>query len=444
MENEAGDYEGRLARTWEHSPDYREWTYHLRTDVRWHDGVPVTAHDVKFTLDLLGHPDVAERAGVEAAVIDDSTVRMRYAAPAPQPEAAGLVFYPRHLLADLDPAKIREWSFWTHPVGNGPFRAVRYLPETAMEFEPNPDYYQGKPRIERLILKFVGHEAITDLLSGSVDLVPYANPAHIRRLAGDRRFQVEHHISTNLVHALYWRTDHPLFTDPRVRQALTMGIDRKELLTLLSLPAEVPLVDGPFTKRQVNGRDLPAPLAFDPAGATALLEAAGWRDRDGDGIRERAGRQFRFTALVTTRESVTEMAQYVREALRRVGVEMNLQPLDQASVHERLRSGEYEAAFAFFRQQGGWLSQDFADTRLGNPAARRLIERARGTGDPDERDRIYRELGGLFQAEVPVTFLLPVTGTFLAHRRVQGLRRVTQADLFDRMDQLWVSDGARP
>ena len=60
--NELGELEGRLARSWEHSPDHREYTYHLRTEVRWDDGVPVTAHDVKFTLDLLGHPDVVPTA----------------------------------------------------------------------------------------------------------------------------------------------------------------------------------------------------------------------------------------------------------------------------------------------------------------------------------------------------------------------------------------------
>ena len=75
MLNENGALEGRLAKSWEHSPDYRSWTIHLRTDVRWHDGVPVTAHDVKFTLDLLSHPDVLQESpdAYTVTVLDDST-----------------------------------------------------------------------------------------------------------------------------------------------------------------------------------------------------------------------------------------------------------------------------------------------------------------------------------------------------------------------------------
>ncbi len=73
--DERGELEPGLAQRWEHSPDYREWTYRLRTDVRWHDGVPVTAHDVKFTLDLLSHPDVHEYIFESVTVLDDFTVK---------------------------------------------------------------------------------------------------------------------------------------------------------------------------------------------------------------------------------------------------------------------------------------------------------------------------------------------------------------------------------
>jgi len=114
--DEHGELEGHLARSWEHSPDYREYTYHLRTDVRWDDGVPVTAHDVKFTLDLLGQV-VTEYAGVKATIVDDSTVRIR---AANQYYIDDISYFPRHLLEGLDPKRFWEWEFWTHPVGNEP------------------------------------------------------------------------------------------------------------------------------------------------------------------------------------------------------------------------------------------------------------------------------------------------------------------------------------
>ena len=106
--DEHGELEGRLARNWEHSLDWKELTFHLRTDVRWDDGKPVTARDVKFTLDLLAHPAIAEYTGINATIVNDSTVRIRA-------RNAGyiddIVYYPEHLLASLDPRKFWEWDF---------------------------------------------------------------------------------------------------------------------------------------------------------------------------------------------------------------------------------------------------------------------------------------------------------------------------------------------
>jgi peptide/nickel transport system substrate-binding protein len=162
-QNDRGELEGQLAKSWEHSSDHREYIFHLRTGLHWSDGVPVTAHDVKFTLDLLCDPDVGEYSGIEATVVDDSTVQIRAANPG---YIADITYFPRHLLRELDPKRFWQWEFWTHPVGNGPYRFVRYVPETLMELEANPDHFGGSPRIERVILKFVGEAGITELLAG--------------------------------------------------------------------------------------------------------------------------------------------------------------------------------------------------------------------------------------------------------------------------------------
>ncbi len=136
-----GEPTGNLARSWEHTPDYRSWTIHLRTDVRWHDGVPVTAHDIKFTLDLLSDPQVGVMAGAansSVAALDDSTVAVEIQASGINLLDGYTVYYPKHLLEDLDPAQISTWDFWNAPVGNGPYRYVRRVPQLLMEFEANP------------------------------------------------------------------------------------------------------------------------------------------------------------------------------------------------------------------------------------------------------------------------------------------------------------------
>ena len=437
--DENGELEGRLARSWEHSEDYREWTYHLRTDVRWHDGVPVTAYDIKFTVDLLVHPDVAHYpAGtMSLTVVDDSTLTVRYAGI---PQDWWTVYYPKHLLEDLDPTEFYDWEFWLHPVGNGPYRFVRYLPETMMELEANPDYYRGKPVIERVVLKF-GGAGVIELLSGAVDAAE-VDPMDLPKLAADSRFRL-YHTRSGAARAIFWQHDHRFFRDSRVRRALTLAINRRELLAVLNLPENTPIVDGVYTSRQLRRRQLPEPLPYDPAQARTLLEAAGWRDQGGDGVREREGEEFRFTAIVDVSTGGERLAVLVQDQLRRVGVRMDVQTLESNVVQERLMAGAFEAAFTLSVSLPMFLRRDFGEgSPLGYRNARmmELIDRAVETAHPDVQDGIYREIAEILRADQPVTFLHWFVVPTVAHRRIQGLSSPFRADPVMFMEDLWIED----
>ncbi|MFN2397088.1 MAG: ABC transporter substrate-binding protein [Gemmatimonadaceae bacterium] len=434
VQNEKGELEGRLARSWEHSPDAKEWTYHLRTNVRWDDGKTVTARDVKFTLDLLAHPAIAEYAGINATVVDDSTVRIR-AAKAHYID--DIVYYPEHLLRSLDPAKFWEWDFWTHPVGNGAFRFVRYLPERLVEFEANSNYYKGKPRVERVILKFVGAAGLTELLSGNVDIAT-AEPTQIPRIATDPRFRIYHHVGPS-ANAIYWKSDHPLFQDPRVRRALTYALDRAELLHAMNLPRDAPITDAILTSRQLRRREWSEPLPYDPAQTRTLLEAAGWVDRNRDGILDKDGRPFRFTASVSSGTIDEKLAVYVQAQLRRVGVQMEIESVDGSVIWQKLRAADFEAWM--YVHQAGSLRRDFGSGNpLGytNPQAFALIEGLEQTADPDEVDRFYREISEIFRDDPPMVRLIPASRTWFVHRRVHGLSTPFHAEPDTYMEDLWV------
>ena len=431
-----GDLEPQLAHSWEHSPDYREWTYHLRTDVRWSDGVPVTAHDVKFTLDLLSHPDVAQYIFESVTVLDDFTVKVRAGGLFGGGAQDDITYFPKHVLQHLEPKKYYDWDFWLHPtVSAGPYSFVRYLPETMMEFEANPTHYLGKPKIERLVYKFVGEAGLTELLSGNVDVVERANPAQIPVVAKDPRFRVYHHASGTASNAIFWKCDHPLFRDARVRRALTLAIDRRALLGLLNLPSDLSVTDGIFTERQFRRRQLPEPLPYDPVQADALLKAAGWQDRDGDGVREQEGRPFRFTALTRGDQGYGRVAVYVQAQLRQLGVQMEVEFLDPAAVKARRTAGDFEAVFELHfgvpaEPNSGYL----------NPEAVRLIDQARATADPDELDGICSALTEIFRADLPVTRLVPFGNTTFAHRRVEGLSRSTYGSTYAPPQDLWLEN----
>lgn len=219
--DERGERTPRLAKSWEHSDDYRTWTFRLRSDVKWHDGAPVTAHDVAFTFDLLSHRDVAlgDPTGRTVEVIDDTTYTITYLRrPSTDVPDRWMVYYPKHLLEEMDPAEFGEWDFWTHPVGNGPYRYVRHVRNTMIELEANPDYYAGKPSIDRVVLQFGSSKSLVELFSGNVDIITM-DRVELPTVADDARFTIHHDMwpgAGDLV-GIFWNHGDPRFEDARVR-----------------------------------------------------------------------------------------------------------------------------------------------------------------------------------------------------------------------------------
>ena len=441
-ENADGELEPRLAQSWQHAPDYREWTVRLRSDLRWHDGIPVTAHDVKFTLDLMKHPRVrwAGPGDYDVRVLDDTTYTIAYRKRGPgNPLDTWTVYYPRHLLEHLDPTEFENWEFWIRPVGNGPYRYVRHLPGAMLELEANPDFYRGTPRIERVVLKF-GGQPLAELLSGNVDVM--TTEADLLKVADDSRFTGYYRFEAFAAQALVWNHRDPAFRDRRVRRALTLAIDRNELLQVLNLPRGTPLGDVLHTERQFRRGETPPPLPHDSAEAARLLDEAGWRDRDGDGIRERDGRPFRFSVLVPGAGS-ERAAVYVQSQLRRLGIVMEVETLEIRALFARVREAQFEAVLSYVHMRGepGAGALHFEeDSPIGyvNPQVASRLRQARSAFDPAEVDRLYRELWPIFQADVPVTFLHPLVRTTIAHRRVRGLVSPDRIDPVADMEAVWL------
>jgi len=444
--NSNGEWEPRLASSWEHSADYRTWTIHLRSDVMWQDGVSFTAHDIKFTLDLLSHPDVLEAPpgfpdGSSVTVLDDSTCRISYQRDIRDP-IDDTPFYPKHLLEHLDPKTFRTWDFWTHPVGNGAYRFVRQVPMTMTEYAASPTYYRGRPGIRRVVLKgLTAESALTELLSGHVQAI-WLDAKDIPMIRRDPRFRVYYGITPYFMNAIVWHHGHPLFREASIRRALTLAINRRELRQVLNLPEEIPILDVAPSARQFRRGEFPDPLPYDPAQAKRLLDAAGWRDSGGGRVREREGKLFHFVVLASGQNEAT--AVYIQAQLRSVGIEMDVQTMDRYAVRARAKAGKFEAVIAEMHTIPDGLTEWLAEgSPFGytNPKVIALVSKARTTLDPDEIDRIYRELMPFFQADVPVTFLFP---RFLAagvSRRIHGLSSPFGADMVYHMEDLSLDDG---
>ncbi len=450
--NARGELEGRLAESWEHSPDYRTWTIRLRDGIRWHDGVPVIAQDIKFNLDLWTHPDVVGDLMAVAPgsflveVIDRLTYKLTCTRDVSwaTPLDDWTVYYPQHVLEKLDPRGFYSWGFWTHPVGNGPYRHVRTVPKTMMEFEANPDYFRGKPKIAHVVLKFgdpAGGGVLPELLSGNVDAATNIRRADLLVLGRNKGFRAFDQAHDEANFALLWNHRHPLFQEAKVRRALTLAINRRELFAVLNLPADTPLLDAPCSKRQLRFRRLPTPIPFDPEQANRLLDEAGWLKTNRKGLRERNGMPFRFTAITGKEFAQADAAVYIQAQLKRAGIAMEIQTLEFNAQFQRAVTGDYEAAinFVFNHWEGNGAPRFLGSAGYGNPRFPALADRLRTLLPPEQQDEVFRELAQLFQQDVPATFLYPEILTTVAHRRIRGLDRSPYpGDLTWCMDQLWL------
>jgi len=442
-----GTLQPRLAESWEHSDDFREWTVHLRRGVKWHDGVPFTARDVAFTVSMWNDPQLRYWAGglVESVeVVDDYTVHLVYEKP--QQLDSWYDFWPKHVVQDLDRGKFWDWEYWGTPVGNGPFRAVRFEPDNMfIELEANPDYYAGRPKIDRIILRLSQLQAVVELLAGNADLAVF-EPNDVAKLGDDPRFVTYPHIELGRIFALYWNHEHELFRDATVRKALTHAIDRREIQAVMGYPDDIPIVDWPFTRRQYARGELPDPLSYDPTLAERMLESAGWIDTDGDGILEKDGREFVFEAMVPQGRDAFRRATLVQAALRQVGVQMELATMSVVVLNPKISNPDFESAFfSVTNALQGWMGLDSvfgATSQIGyrNPEMHRLIDEAMGTVDPEQLDRIYSRIMELCIEDVPVTFLGIKVQYVVAHRRVRGFPPVLTKYPMEYVEDLWIEE----
>ncbi|MBN9659193.1 MAG: hypothetical protein J0H49_13490 [Acidobacteria bacterium] len=450
--NATGELEGRLAEHWEHSPDYRKWTIRLRSGVRWHDGVPVTAHDIKFNLELRSHPDLMwfPPNSFNVKVIDELTYTITYLRDGLSGSALDdwTVYYPKHRIEKLSRDEYYSWDFWKHPIGNGPYRHVRTVPKTMLQLEANPDYYRGEPNIRNVVLKFGATQesgmspATIELLSGNADAATSVKRTDVLKLATDPRFRVYDQVSSDLFTVLFLNHRHLLFRDPVVRRALTLAIDRYELAQILNFPPTTPVFDSPFSKNQLRRRDLPPPIPHDRELANSLLDGTGWHKRNRQGTRERNGKEFSFKLIRGTKGGAGqhEAAVYIQAQLERVGVRMNIEPMEGPTVWQRAATGDYEAAISIMLpgwDPGGGARRFLESAGYKSSRFVVLADRLQAALDPERQDGLYGEMTSLFQEDVPAIFLYPHIYTTIASRRIIGLdRSPNPGDLTWCMDDL--------
>jgi len=416
-----------LARSWELTPD--GVTFELRDDVTWHDGAPVTAADVKFTFDLAKNPVVASPLGAaylgqvaSAEVLGPHRIRFDFVAPHAEPlEDFAWPPVPRHLLEGVAPEEIARHPFGREPVGSGPYRFVSWAVGQGIELEGRDDFPEalgGPPEIRRVSYRIVPEPStrVAQLRRGDVQVDGPVGPAEAARLEGEQDIEVVSFPWRQFTY-IGWNTRRDPFREPDARRALAMAIDRGELLDAILRGRGRPAASvippwHPFAP------DL-APLPYAPDSAAAMLDRLGWRDEDGDGVRERGGVPLRFELLASSRNPVFgDLVQVIQAQLAKVGVDVRPRLLEWQTVLGMHRSRDFDAVLTnwvldgfrvdprpLFHSSQALIEGSANRGSYESAEADSLMDRAAVTLDPAEATGLWGAFARVIQRDQPITML---------------------------------------
>jgi len=423
--------------------------FHLDPRARWQDGRPVTAGDVAFTfaayadsaLDAPDRVNLARIASVTAA--DSATAVFRFRAAYPE-MFYDAVYYlrilPAHLLERVAHAGWRSAAFGRSPVGDGPYRFVRWEAGQSLELEADSTFFLGRPHVRRLIWRFASDlsVAVTQVVAGEADAIEVlVSPANI-----DRARQAAHlalypypgsvffFVGFNL-RSQAGAGPHPILGDPVVRRALVAATDRVRMTqSVFGTAAKVPPAPIPEEWSALWFPDLAVP-PYDTALAGRLLEQRGWRTGS-DGVRRRDGRKLAFTlAVPSTSPPRRQYAQLLQEEWRAVGVEVTLESMDQVTLQDRLRRGTYDAAVEAWANDptpsssisSMWTSgggQNYG--HYANPEFDRWTRAATAARTPAAALAAWRAALGALAEDAPVLVLCAPDNVAAIDRRIANVR----------------------
>ena len=435
-----------LAESWQFSRDCLDLTFKLRRNVRWHDNQPFTAEDVVFTYDTMVYPktptayagDFKSVASVTA--VDPYTVHVRYKHPhARALQSWGIWMLPKHLLEkSMLEGKLRESpQNRTSPVGTGPYRFKEWKPGEKVVLVANPDYFDGRPYISRVVYRIIPSSATTflELKAKGVDGAKLTALQFKRQTEypAFRKAYTKYQYSANVYVYLGLNLRDPRFADRRVRQAFAHAINKRELIdgVRLGLAREA---TGPYKPGtwpyNPNVRTYP----YDVKKARALLAEAGWNEMNSDGVLVKHGQPFKIELLSAQgSDEGRKVAEIIQAAFKDLGVQVEIRVIEWAALlKEYIKKRNFEAVILAWGitpdpdQFDIWHSSKTSPDELNrigyaNPEVDDLLEKGRSTCIEAERKKYYDRLQEVLAEDQPIVFLYFRDGLPVVTSRMRGI-----------------------
>lgn len=443
--NTVGDvgFTPRLADRWRWSPDSSWVAFHINPNARWHDGVPVSGYDVRYTFGLvkdtsLASPLSSNLDDVDSVTVPDSlTAVVWFHKRMPDQffkAASPVVILPKHLLDKTAPAKLAESAFARAPVGSGRFRFAAWDRNSRIVLAADTSNYRGRPNADRVIWVIAADYPTAELrfLDGTADFLDVVKPERVAEAKSKGKDVLVSPGSLDYGYAAFNLRNpsntapHPIFGDRETRRALARAIDRasivKNTFDTLGLVAH-----GPAT-RILATSDTTLGLAYDPSGAAGTLDSLGWK-RGPNGMRWRGSTPLAFSLSVPGSSTIRKrVAVLLQEQWRKVGADVRVEQLEANAFGASMENRKFEALLnawhidptpSSVREE--WASSEikrggYNETSYSNPVFDAVIDSAVNEMNAGRSTQLYRRAYRILIEDAPAIWLYEL-------RNVQGVSK---------------------
>ena len=447
---ESGEAKPRVAERWEISKDEMTYDFYLRKDVKFHDGKPLTAEDIKFTYDILMNPktDSAALRNYLADIKECQVMgphHVRYTMKRPYFRnliMLGLIsVLPKHVYSV---GNINTHPANRAPIGSGPYKFSKWDSGRSIELDLNADYWGNQVEyfkdlnnFKRILFRVITDQAVAALAlkKGDIDVLDPTPTQFLKDFKGpdfEKSFyRIKYSTADgNGYRYIAWNLKKPLFQSKEVRQALAYAMPRDQINKSMFEDLLTPSV-GPFPVGSPKVDPSVKAISYDKEKAIELLAQAGWKTKGSDGILTKGNERLSFQILFGAGSAEGErIALVYQQSLRDIGVEMNIRTLEwtvflkqrqerkfdaiMMSWTSSLESDPYQIWHSTQEKDGGSNAGAYANKRVDE-----IMEKARMTLDRETRNKLYQEMSVIIADEQPYLFLFERPHLFVGTKRFE-------------------------
>jgi peptide/nickel transport system substrate-binding protein len=442
-----GGFTPRLAKSWEWARDSMSITYHIDPAARFHDGVPVRASDVRYSLSLINDSTIQSAAAPVVAnidsvhVADSATAVIYFKRHLPEEfydVAYQVSIVPEHVYGKVKPADMRTSDVLRHPIGSGRFRFVDWQPADRIELIADTANYKGRAKLDRVVVLLgqAPEPSATAVLAGESDVDAAFPLDEVARLDSSNAARAIP--NPKLAYGFFGMRQHdrksktkphPIFSEAAVRRAISMAIDRQSMLTNV-FNGNGTLPHGPFPSSAATADAGIRVPRYDTTAAKALLDSAGWKT-GANGVRSKNGRPLKFEIMLPSSSAIrVRYADLIQESLRRVGIQAELAKLSFPAFLARQDQGDFDAGMftisvdpSFGGTKQNWTTEgEKAGTNWTgyvNPRVDALLDSAGRSTDPAAVKRYATRVYRTIVDDEPAVWLFDGFSVTAVNRRIE-------------------------